>query len=178
MSDPAGGPTRADDVRIRPAVEADLPAINRIYNEEIRTGVATFDLEAWSAERRAAWFAEHDPDEAPVLAAEIDGTLVGFTYLSLFGGKPGYYFTRENTVFVDPAYQRRGIGQLLLDAIVEEARRVGAHTLIARIEASNEGSIEIHRRAGYELTGREREVGRKFDRWLDVVVMTRLVEGA
>jgi L-amino acid N-acyltransferase YncA len=175
-------PTRSDSqagdtqVRLRPAVEADLPAINRIYNEEIRTGVATFDLEEWTAARRAAWFAEHDPDETPILVAELDGRLVGFGYLSLFGGKPGYYYTRENTVFVDPAYQRRGIGQLLLDAIVEEARRVGAHTLIARIEASNEGSIEIHRRAGYELTGREREVGRKFDRWLDVVVMTRLVE--
>ena len=176
MSVGTDGQANEDTVRLRPAVEGDLPAINRIYNEEIRTGVATFDLEAWSAERRAAWFAEHDPDETPVLVAELGGTLVGFSYLSLFGGKPGYYHTRENTVFVDPAYQRRGIGQLLLDAIVEEARRVGAHALIARIEASNEASIEIHRRAGYELTGREREVGRKFDRWLDVVVMTRLVE--
>lgn len=176
MSTRTDGQANDDRVRLRPAVEGDLPAINRIYNEEIRTGVATFDLEEWSTERRAAWFAEHDPDETPVLVAEFDGTLVGFSYLSLFGGKPGYYHTRENTVFVDPAYQRRGIGQLLLDAIVEEARRVGAHTLIARIEASNEVSIEIHRRAGYELTGREREVGRKFDRWLDVVVMTRLVD--
>lgn len=176
MSADTGGQANDGKVRLRPAVEGDLPAINRIYNEEIRTGVATFDLEEWSAARRAAWFAEHDPDETPVLVAELGGMLVGFSYLSLFGGKPGYYHTRENTVFVHPAHQRRGIGQLLLDAIVEEARRVGAHTLIARIEASNEGSIEIHRRAGYELTGREREVGRKFDRWLDVVVMTRLVD--
>ncbi len=169
-------PARGDLV-IRPAIEVDLPAINRIYNEEIRIGVATFDLEEWSDAKRADWFAEHDPDETPVIVGEIDGAFVGFAYLSRFGSKAGYFYTRENTVFVDPSYQQRGIGQRLLDAIVEEARRVGAHALIARIEASNEGSIEIHRRAGYEVTGREDEVGRKFDRWLSVVVMTLTLGG-
>ncbi len=169
--------TASDDLVIRRAVEADLPVINRIYNEEIRTGVATFDLEEWSDAQRAEWFAEHDPNETPVIVGEIGGEFVGFAYLSRFGSKAGYFYTRENTVFVDPSYQQRGIGQRLLDAIVEEARRVGAHTLIARIEESNERSIEIHRRAGYEVTGREDEVGRKFDRWLSVVVMTRTLDG-
>jgi len=166
------GASRSDDLVIRPTVEADLVAINRIYNHEVLTGVATFDLEPWSDAERSQWFTDHDPAVTPVLTAEISGALVGFAYIARFGSKPGYSYARENTVFVDPSFQRRGIGRRLLEAIIEEARTVGAHTLIARIEATNSASIELHRVAGYAVTGREHEIGRKFDRWLTVVVMT------
>ncbi len=167
-----------DDITIRYAEERDLEAINALYNEEVEHGVATFDLEPWTLERRREWLAEHPAEHAPVIVADLDGACVGFACLSVFGSKPGYGYTRENTVFVDPSLQGRGVGRLLMTSLLEEARRVGAHTIIARIEAENAASIALHEAVGYAITGREREVGRKFDRWLDVVEMTITLEGS
>jgi L-amino acid N-acyltransferase len=161
--------------RIRPAVEADLAAINRIYNDEVLHGIATWDLEPWSEARRREWFREHDAG-TPVLVAEHEGELAGFAYLSAYRGKPGYRFTRENTVFVDPRLHRRGIGRLLLAALIEEARRLRLRTLVAWIEAGNAASIELHRAAGYTEVGHERETGYKFGRWLDAVEMQLLLD--
>src|SRR5687768_14621870 len=99
--------------RIRPATEADLVEINRIYNHEVATGVATWDIEPWSLERRHAWFAEHDAS-TPVLVADapgVEGTLAGFGYLALHRPRAGYRYSREDTLYVDPPYQRRGIGR-------------------------------------------------------------------
>lgn len=164
------------NVRIRAATSDDLPAIHRLYNDEIMGGVATWDIEPWPWERRVAWFAEHD-DDTPVLVAEQDGQVVGFTYLSHYRPKPGYRFTRENTIFVDPRWHRAGIGRLLLGALIEEARRLGIHTLVAWIESENVASIELHRSLGYEVVGRERETGYKFDRWLSSVEVQLLLDG-
>lgn len=165
--------------RIRPASAADLPEINRIYNHEVEHGVATWDLEPWPHARRERWFRERDAS-TPVLVAEApDGgpaRLAGFAYLSLHDPKAGYRFTREDTLYVDPAWQRRGIGRALLATLLDEARRLGLHVIIAGIEAENAASIALHRRFGFEVVGRERETGHKFGRWLSKVEMLLILD--
>ena len=165
---------------IRRARASDLPAINRIYNDEILHGVATWDTEPWPDERRTAWFAEHEADPTtPVLVAEVNGDggpeTAGFAYLSIYRPRIGYRYTRESTVYVDPRYHRRGFGRRLMEPLIEEARRLELHVLLGVIEASNLASIELHRALGYEETTRLREVGYKFDRWLDSVTMELLL---
>lgn len=159
------------EVTIRPATTADLPAINAIYNREILEGVATWDLEPWPAEARRAWFYEHTHPGEVVLAAEAGGEVVGFGYIERYRVRLGYQFTREDTVYVRPDFQRAGVGRRLLVALLDEARRTGMHAVVARIEAGNTGSIALHRSLGFEVLGEERETGRKFDRWLSLVQM-------
>lgn len=161
-------------VRIRAATEADLEPINALYNWEVVNGVATWELDPWPLERRVEWFRARDHEE-PVLVAEDDGAFVGFAYLTKYRGRRGYRFTRENTVFVAPAHQRRGIGRALLAALIEEARALGLHTLVAFIDEENVGSIELHRALGYERVGAERETGHKFDQWRSSVEMQRML---
>lgn len=165
------------DLRIRPACEDDLPAILRIYNEEILHGTATWDEEPWTLEQRQAWFAEHAPDETtPVLVAEVAGEVAGFAYLSWYRPKSGYRFTREDTVYVDRSFQGRGVGKALLGRLLEEARRLKLHAIIGVITSENEASIELHRQFGFQAVGTRREVGFKFDRWLDAVEMELVLE--
>ena len=167
-------PERAEP-QLREAVAADLPAINAIYNEEVLHGTATWDVEPWSDQRREAWFAEQEAS-IPVLVAEADGAVIGFAYLSTYRPKVGYRFTRENTVYVDPAHQGRGVGQALLAALIEQARRAGIHAVVAVIEAENATSIRLHERLGFTLVGTARQVGHKFGRWLDSVYMQLLLD--
>ncbi len=156
----------AIDVRIRPATEADLPAIQRIYNDEIIAGVATWDEEPWTMEQRRHWFAEHDQSQ-PVLVAECGGQVAGFAYLTRMSQKSGWRFTREDTIYLDPEFRARGIGRVLLTALIEEARRVGIHVVVASITTENEVSIHLHRSLGFEVVGTLREAGLKFGRRLD-----------
>lgn len=161
-------------IRIREAVEADLDAINRIYNDEILHGVATWDMEPWPLERRQAWF--RAPGNPPyVLVAEDDRVVVGFAYLALYRERAGYRFTREDTVYIDPAYQHRGVGRALLGRLIDHARAQEVHALVARIESSNEASVALHSAFGFEIVGREREIGHKFGRWLDLLTMELLL---
>lgn len=153
-----------DAPRIRPATEADLEALNAIYNREVREGVATWELDEWPAEQRLAWFRARDHQE-PVLVAEVQGRLAGFAYLTKYRGRRGYRFTRENTVFIDPAHQRRGLGRALLGALIEAGREMGLRSLLAFIDQANTGSIELHRALGYAEVGREYETGYKFGEW-------------
>jgi L-amino acid N-acyltransferase YncA len=161
-------------VRIRAAVEADLEAINRIYNREVEEGVATWELDPWPLERRLEWFRARDEDE-PVIVAETGDRLIGFGYLTKYRGRRGYRFTRENTVFVDPENQRRGVGRALLTELVARGRAMGLHVILAFIDTDNVGSIELHRALGYETVGSERETGHKFDTWRSSVEMELLL---
>lgn len=173
MTTTPGGPRIR---RIRPAEARDLEAINAIYNREIREGVATWDLDEWTLDERRRWFAEHD-DGAPVFVAELDGRVVGFAYLSRYRGKPGYRWTREDTVYVAPEAQGRGVGRALLGTLVEAARALGIRAVVAWIESENAGSIALHERFGFVLTGSEHDTGRKFGRWLSDVEMQLTLQG-
>ncbi len=161
-------------MEIRPARLEDAEAIRSIYNHEVVSGTSTFDIRERSLAEQRAWLSERSGAHV-VLVAEIDGVVVGFGSLSKYKERPAYNGTVENSVYVSPGQQGLGIGRALLDALVERARDHGFHTLIARIGHESEGSIAVHAKAGWVEIGREREVGRKFGRWLDIVIMQRMV---
>jgi phosphinothricin acetyltransferase len=159
-----------EGVHVRHAVEGDLEAINRLYNDAVLTGVATWDEAPWPIERRRDWFAEHD-EATPILVAEVGGEFAGMAYLSLWSPKTGYRFTREDTIYVEPRFHAQGVGTVLLTALLEEARRLGVHTVIASIESSNDASMALHRKLGFELAGELREAGFKFEAWRGTTYM-------
>jgi phosphinothricin acetyltransferase len=158
------------DFRIREAVEADMPAVLSIYNQEVLEGVATFDLEPRSLEAQLRWLEEHARPYCAIVACD-DSEVVGFGSLSPYHARPGYRFTVEDTVYVHRERRREGIGRLILAALIAFGREQGFHVMLGRIASENEASLALHRALGFEEAGREREVGHKFGRWLDVVTM-------
>lgn len=157
-------------ITVRPATETDLPAMLRIYNDEIATGTATWDEAPWSMEQRRTWFASHG-DSEPILIAEEDGQVAGFAYLTLMSGKSGWRFTREDTIYLDPKYRRRGIGRLLLETLLARARELGLRLIVASITSDNAASITLHGNAGFEVMGTMHNAGYKFGRWMDTTYM-------
>ena len=167
----------ANDATIRPATEADLDAIDDIYNDAILNTTATWDEEPWTPARRLAWFKEHDAS-TPVLVADLEGRVAGFAYLSHYRPKIGYRFTREDTIYIHREFRGRGFGARLLSVLVDAAREIGIHCLIAAIAGENEPSIALHRRLGFTVAGTQKECGIKFGRWLDLTEMTLLLPPA
>ena len=168
-------PRQQPAVTLRPARPDDVPAIQRIYNREVVEGVATFDEWPWSSERRRVWL-EQQRDEL-VLVAVGERSVIGFAYLAP-RAKSGYRFTREATVYVDPAHHRGGVGRRLIEALIEGARGRDLHVLLARIEAGNTASIALFEALGFAREGLQREVGYKHGRWLDVVELLLLLQPA
>lgn len=161
---------------IRPAQRDDVPAILAIYNDAVRLTTATYDYEPWTLAQRLAWFDEHTRDDYPVfVAVEVGGAIAGFSSLSRYHHKPGYRFTSENSVYVAAPSRGRGIGARLLEPLIAAAQTRGLRAIIAAIDSANAASIRLHERFGFEEVGRFRQVGFKFDRWLDVVYLQRLV---
>jgi phosphinothricin acetyltransferase len=161
---------------VRPAEAKDLAAIAAIYNDAILNSVATFDTEPWTPEAMPRWLEEHAAPYA-ALVAEREGEVLGWASLGPFRSKPAYRYTTENSVYVREDAQGNGVGGLLMARLVEAADANGWHVVIARITTPNEASERLHARYGFERVGVEREVGRKFERWLDVLVMQRVFEG-
>ena len=157
---------------IRPAEAADLPAIADIYNDAVLNSTATFEVEPWTPEQRDHWFREHSRPYA-VLVAVQHGEVLGWAALSPFQRKAAYRFAGETSLYVRADLRGEGIGALLLTRLLEVAARNGFHSVIARIADGNPASLRLHRRFGFRRVGVEREVGYKFDRWLDVVVMQK-----
>jgi phosphinothricin acetyltransferase len=156
-------------VTIRLATEADLGAINAIYNHYVLHGTATFQLAPETEAARLAWFRAHDA-EHPVTVAEMDGVVVGWGALNRYKEREAYVHTVENSIYVAPGHQRRGIGAALLADQIARARALGHHTLIAGISADGQASIALHERFGFVKAGHIREVGRLSGRWLDAVI--------
>ena len=160
-------------MQIRTARLTDAEAIRGIYNRAIGT-IATFDLEPRSLEEQQQWLALRSGAHA-VLVADNNGTVAGFASLSPYRDRPAYRTTVENSVYVDQAHQGKGVGKQLMTELVATARDHGFHSMIARIVSSNASSIALHRGLGFEVVGVEKEVGRKLGKWLDVVVMQRML---
>jgi len=166
------------ELSIRPAVESDAAAINHIYNHYVRTATATFDTEEMSLERRRAWLAEH-VGPYPVLVAEDGaGGLLGWGSLSRWGTRRAYDRTVEISVYIAEESTGRGTGPAMSQALLGEAGRLGHHVVISQIVHENEASLKMAARQGFEHVGTLRQVGRKFDRWLDVVLMEYVVPDA
>ncbi len=159
---------------IRNAVPADLPAIVDIYNHAISKSVATFDLRPFNVADRTAWFESFDAARPLFVAASAD-RVVGFAYYSDFREKAGYAQTKEVTVYVAPDAQGAGIGRTLLNAVIEAARDADVHVLMAALGGDNPASLALHTRAGFVPAGTWREVGRKFDAWVDVTLLQKIL---
>ncbi|RMH86202.1 MAG: N-acetyltransferase family protein [Actinomyces sp.] len=161
-------------MELRLARPADAEAIRAIYNHEVEHTTHTFDLEPRTLDQQRAWLAERTGAFA-VLVAEIDGRVAGFASLSPYRDRPAYRTTVEDSVYVDRTCRSRGVGRALLSGVVEAAANRGFHSVIGRIVGGHEASIALHHACGFRVVGTEREVGRKFGRWLDVVIMQRLL---
>lgn len=161
-------------VTIRRAEPDDAAAIAGIYNEAILTTTATFDIEPKTVEERTHWLRSHD-ERHPVLVAQVEGRVVGWVSLSRWSDRVAYDATAETSFYVDSTHRGRGIGRLLKQAIVAEAQRLGYHSLIARVVEGSNVSIHLNESVGFVRVGTLREVGRKFDRWLDVHIFQKLL---
>jgi L-amino acid N-acyltransferase len=161
-------------VDVRAATPEDAEAMRTIYNVEVQTSTATFDLVPRSLPDQRAWIAARSGAHSAVVAVE-GGEVVGFASLSPWRDRPAYATSVEDSVYVRRDQHGKGVGRLLLGTVVDAARASGFHAVFARIEAGGEASIGLHAALGFEQVGIEREVGRKFGRWLDVVVMERLL---
>lgn len=159
-------------VRVRAALESDLPAIDRIYDHYVHNSTCTAQLAPAGLEARRRWFEEHDATH-PVVVAELAGTVVGWGSLSVYNRREGYAATVEDSVYVDDAHRGRGIGSAVLSDMIERARSLGYRTMIAGISGDQQPSMALHARHGFVHAGRLREVVRKFGQWLDVLYMQR-----
>jgi len=165
------------DLLIRYADRGDVQRIAEIYNHYVLHSAVTFDAEPKSAEDRLVWLAEHD-ESHPVLIGEISGNVVAWGSLSKWGTRVAYKHSVEVSVYVDKDARGQGIGVAMTRALIDEATRAGHHALINQIVSDNDASLRLSRQLGFERVGVLREVGRKFDRWLDVVLMEQLLLGS
>lgn len=161
-------------MELRLATLDDAEPIREIYNLEVATSTATFDLVPRTLDEQRAWQAERSGARAVLVAAEGDAVL-GFGSLSPWRDRPAYATTVEDSVYVHRSHHGQGVGRALLDALVATATAHGFHACMARIVGGHDASIALHHACGFEIVGTEKEVGRKLGRWLDVVLMERLL---
>jgi phosphinothricin acetyltransferase len=159
---------------IRPATEADLPAITEIYEHAVRHGTATFELISPDLTEMTRRFKTLTDGGYPYLAAALDGRVIGYAYAGPYRPRPAYRFSVEDSIYIDPHAQRRGVGRVLLEHLIEECERRGFRQMIAVIgDSAQAPSIELHRALGFRMIGAVENVGYKFGRWLDSVNMQR-----
>lgn len=158
-------------IAIREAREADLAAMLAIYNDAVLTTTAVYDYTPRSSELQAAWFQAKRDQSLPVLVADDGRAVVGFASYGPFRPWPAYLHSVENSLYVAPDRRGGGIGSLLLPALIRCATDRGLHTMIAGIDATNEASLRLHAKFGFERVAQFREVGWKFERWLDLAFL-------
>lgn len=163
------------DLTVRLVQRRDAEAIRAIYNAEVLESTVTFDMVPRTLDEQVAWIDEHSGGHPAVVAEDATGNVVGFGSLSPWRNRPAYAGSVEDSVYVHRAHRGRGIGRLVLDELVRLGRDHGFHAVFARIVGGHEASIALHAACGFEPIGIEREVGRKFKQWLDVVLMERLL---
>jgi L-amino acid N-acyltransferase YncA len=158
-------------VEIRPAVEADLAAITAIYAQAVREGTATFELEPPDLTEMTQRFRARRDGGFPYFVAVLESQIAGYAYVGAYRPRPGYRYTVENSVYLHPSSHRRGIGLQLLQSLISESEARGFRQMIAVSDSANAASIGMHIKCGFEMIGTHRNVGFKFGRWLDLVMM-------
>ena len=151
---------------VRPATPADLPGAAAIYDDQVRSGISTFDLEPPPVSYWQHHLASTEPGDH-FLVADDEGDVVGFAYSSAYRPRPGYRLTRETSVYLDERARGQGLGRRMYDALLDRMRADGMHVVLALVALPNPASIALHEACGFDHLGTMREVGRKFDRWLD-----------
>src|ERR1700722_6494521 len=164
-------------IEIRPAERDDLDAMLAIYNEAIINTTAVYDYQPRASETQLQWFETKQAQCLPVFVAHDGAKIIGFGSFGPFRLWPAYQFTVENSLYVDSAYRRKGAGTALLASLVNAAQTAGYHAMVAGIDATNEASLALHQKAGFQPVAHFREVGWKFERWLDLVFLERMLSG-
>jgi phosphinothricin acetyltransferase len=167
-----------NQVTIRPATEADLPAILDIYNDAILQTTASYDYDPHTLEMRQAWYATKQKQGFPVFVADQDGGVIGFSALGPFRAWAAYQYTVELSIYVCAVHRGKGIGKQLMKPLIETARQMGMHSMVAGIDASNEASLRLHYCFGFREVAHFHQVGYKFGRWLDLKFMELLLDDA
>jgi phosphinothricin acetyltransferase len=155
---------------LRDATVSDLDAINAIYNHYVLSSTCTFQIAPESPESRAAWFANRSPTH-PVIVAEAAGEIIAWGSLSPFHKREAFAATAENSIYVHHLHLRRGLGSLLLNALILRARSANLLSIVAAISSDQPGSIALHQSHGFSESGRLLEVGQKFGKTLDIVYL-------
>ncbi len=164
-------------IEIRDAREGDLPAVLAIHNHVIATSTANFSYHAVDLDDRRAFLRDRQARGFPFLAAVEGDTLVGYASFGPFRPHDGFVGTVEHSIYVAPEHQRRGVGALLLPALIDRARTSGKHVMVGGLDAANTASIGLHERFGFVRVGVMPEVGFKFGRYLDLLWMQKTLEG-
>jgi len=162
-------------MQIRPATEADLPAILAIYNEVIANSTAVYRDEPYTHKDRLAWLRIRQQQGFPVLVACLEDTIAGFSSFGEFRASPCYRHTVEHTVHIHAGYRGRGIGAELVQALIPYALALNMHVMIGAVDAENQGSIRFHESLGFERVAHLKQVGFKFNRWLDLILLQRII---
>jgi phosphinothricin acetyltransferase len=160
-------------MRIRDATNADLQAILAIYNDVVANTTAIYDERPSTLDERQAWFDGRRRHGLPVLAAELDGEVVGFSSFGEWRSRWGYRYTVEHSVHVRADCRGRGFGRALIEALFPRAADLKMHMMIAHIDSAAAASLRLHEKLGFTMIGTFREVARLHDRWLSVVAMQR-----
>jgi phosphinothricin acetyltransferase len=164
----------APPIELRAAAESDVAAIAAIYAHHVRTGTATFELDAPDTAEMVRRWREVTTRGLPYLVAIAGGQVTGYAYAAPYRPRPAYRFTVEDSIYVRPDAQGRGVGRALLAELIDASARAGARQMIAVIgDAANEASIRLHAALGFRQVGVLSSVGNKFARWLDVILMQR-----
>ncbi|WP_138479048.1 GNAT family N-acetyltransferase [Dyadobacter bucti] len=161
---------------IRSATPKDLPALLEIINHAILNTTAIYDYEPREYDQQKAWLDQMFNDGMPVVVAEVDGEVIGYGSYNMFRPKIGYKFSVEHSIYLNEKSRGMGVGSRILESLIQRARESGIHTMIAGIDAANRGSIEFHKKYGFIEKGYLKEVGYKFDQWLDLVFMQLLLD--
>jgi len=159
---------------IRTATESDVPAITEIYAHYVGHSAATFEMEPPDCIEMERRWAEIRSQPLPYLVAEIDGRVAGYAYAARYRTRPAYRLTVEDSVYVHPDFRSRGLGRMLLARLIELCNAEGCRQMIAVIgDSDNTASIRLHESLGFKKVGVLQEVGRKFGRWIDTIIMQR-----
>lgn len=164
------------EVLIRAAERRDVPGILAIYNDAVLHTTASYDDEPSTLAARLEWFEAKERAGLPLIVAETGTGIVGWSSFGPFRPWPGYRYTVEHSVYVAATQRGQGIGTVLLPPLIDRARALGLHAMIAGIDATNTPSLRLHRRLGFTQVAHLKEVGFKFDRWLDLVFMELLLD--
>jgi len=163
-------------IKIRHATEDDLPAVLEIYNEVIINTTAVYSEKPHTLQMRLDWYRDRVNNNFPVYVAEINGAIAGFSSFGHFRVWPCYRYTVEVSVYVESSYRGKGISKMLLGVLIDRARAMNIHAIIAGISADNQISIKLHQSFGFTEVAHFREVGYKFNRWLDLKFLELLIE--
>jgi phosphinothricin acetyltransferase len=162
-------------VTVREAGWADVPAILDIHNQGIEDRVATLDTEPHTLEQRRAWFERHGPRH-PVIVAEADGAVVGWSSLNEFNPRPAYRFVADLSVYIRREWRGRGVGSRLLGAIIERGAALGYHKIVLSAFPFNPAGMRLYERFGFRTVGIYKEMGLVGGKWTDTIVMEKILE--